>query len=83
MRKPVKGGDSRDPFRHLRDERAQAEAGDAWFLGDDDGPELHIETNRSSNLTAAHLDSLEDLRAPLPSDDAGADDDTDDDSGDD
>lgn len=60
MRKPSKPtkGSGRDPFQHLRDERAQAEAGDPWFLADDDGPELEIETNRSSNLKA------EDFTAP-------------------
>lgn len=59
MRKPQKG-DGRDPFQHLRDERAQAEAGDPWFVGEDDGPELEIETNRSSNLTADDLTSADD-----------------------
>ena len=54
MRKPVKGG-SRDPFQHLRDERAEAESGEPWFVGEDEGPELDIETNRSSNLSADDL----------------------------
>jgi hypothetical protein len=53
--KPVRKAESRDPFGHLHDERAQAESGDPWFLGDDDGPELDIETNRSSNLSADDL----------------------------
>ena len=49
LKKPVKGG-GRDPFQHLRDERDLAEEGDPWFVGEDDGPELHIETNRSSDM---------------------------------
>ena len=60
MRKAPKGGGSRDPFAHLRDERVEAESGDAWFIGEDDGPELDIETNRSSNLTVEDLTSADD-----------------------
>jgi hypothetical protein len=59
MRKPVKSS-GRDPFGHLRDDRAEAESGEPWFAGEDDGPELQIETNRSSNLTA------EDIGGPPP-----------------
>ena len=50
--------DSRDPFAHLREERDKAEEEEPWFLAPDDGPELEIETGRSSNLTP---DDLEDL----------------------
>jgi len=57
MKKRAPGKASRDPFEHLRDERAQAEGGDPWFVGEDDGPELEIETNRSSNLSAEDLSS--------------------------
>ena len=45
----------RDPFDHLAEERRAAEAG-AWFLEPDDGPELDIQTNISSNLSKEDLD---------------------------
>jgi hypothetical protein len=57
MRKSDPGKPSRDPFSHLRDERALAEDEEPWFAGEDDGPELNIETNRSSNLSAEDLSS--------------------------
>ena len=50
-----KGG--RDPFGHLQDERAQAETGDPWFVGDDDGPELDVQAGVSSNLSEDDLDT--------------------------
>jgi hypothetical protein len=56
LKKPVKGG-GRDPFQHLRDERALAEGGDPWFLAEDDEPELEIETNRSSNVRPEHFEA--------------------------
>ena len=55
MKKRAPTKSSRDPFEHLRDERAQAEGGDPWFVGEDEGPELHIETNKSSNLSEEDL----------------------------
>jgi hypothetical protein len=51
--------DSRDPFAHLREERAKAEEEEPWFLGPDDGPELNIETGISSNLTPDDLEDRE------------------------
>lgn len=48
---------SRDPFAHLRDDRTTAEDGDPWFLGPDDGPELHVETGISSNLSEDDLET--------------------------
>lgn len=55
---------SRDPFEHLADERRAAESGDQpWFMGHDDGPEIHVETGISSNLAR---DDLTPLGAPLP-----------------
>ena len=45
----------RDPFVHLADERRAAESG-AWFLEPDDGPELDIQTNISSNLSQEDLE---------------------------
>jgi hypothetical protein len=53
--RPARRG-SRDPFSHLHEERSEAEAGEPWFLGADDGPELHIETGISSNLTEDDLE---------------------------
>ena len=50
-----KGG--RDPFGHLRDERAQAESGDPWFLAPDDTPDLDVQAGISSNISE---DDLED-----------------------
>jgi hypothetical protein len=44
----------RDPFAHLQDEREEAEA-EPWFLAPDDGPELQVETGRSSNLSEDDL----------------------------
>jgi hypothetical protein len=46
----------RDPFGHLRDERAQAESGDPWFLAPDEGPELDVQAGISSNLSEDDLD---------------------------
>src|SRR5262245_5708928 len=51
----VRKGGGRDPFGHLRDERAQAEDGEPWFLGPDDGPELEVEAGISSNLEEAGI----------------------------
>jgi hypothetical protein len=48
---------SRDPFAHLEDDRTDAESGDPWFLGPDDGPELHVETGISSNLSEDDLET--------------------------
>jgi hypothetical protein len=45
----------RDPFAHLQDERSEAEDGEPWFLTPDDGPELHVETGISSNLSEDDL----------------------------
>ncbi len=44
----------RDPFAHLQDDRDQAEE-EPWFLAPDDGPELHVETGISSNLSEDDL----------------------------
>jgi hypothetical protein len=55
-KKDPKRGRGRDPFGHLEDERSEAESGDPWFLGPDDGPELDIETGISSNLTKDDLE---------------------------
>jgi hypothetical protein len=44
----------RDPFAHLHDEREKAEE-EPWFLAPDDGPELHVETGISSNLSEDDL----------------------------
>ncbi|HEY3144037.1 MAG TPA: hypothetical protein VGJ86_23095 [Acidimicrobiales bacterium] len=54
--KPDKRSGRSDPFAHLRDERAEAEDGDPWFLGPDEGPELHVETGISSNLSEDDLE---------------------------
>lgn len=54
--------DSRDPFSHLREERAKAEEEEPWFLAPDDGPELEIETGISSNLTPDDLEERRDLK---------------------
>jgi hypothetical protein len=43
-----------DPFSHLEEERAVAED-QPWFLAPDDGPELHVETGISSNLSEDDL----------------------------
>jgi hypothetical protein len=40
----------RDPFAHLRDERAEAEDGDPWFLSPDEGPDIDVQAGVSSNL---------------------------------
>lgn len=54
---------SRDPFGHLADDRRAAESGEQpWFMGPDDGPELHVETGISSNLGSDDLTG----RAPPP-----------------
>jgi hypothetical protein len=50
--KERRGG--RDPFAHLQDEREQAEE-EPWFLAPDEGPELHVETGISSNLSEDDL----------------------------
>lgn len=52
--------DGKDPFAHLQEERAKAEEEEPWFLAPDDGPELHIETGISSNLTPDDLQDLQD-----------------------
>jgi hypothetical protein len=61
---------SRDPFAHLADERRAAESGDQpWFMGEDDAPELHVETGISSNLGRDDLDLHHPPPAELPLDD--------------
>jgi hypothetical protein len=52
-KKPGRKG--RDPFEHLADERQAAESS-PWFLEPDEGPELDVETGRSSNLSQDDLD---------------------------
>jgi hypothetical protein len=44
----------RDPFAHLQHEREEDEE-QPWFLAPDDGPELHVETGISSNLSEEDL----------------------------
>lgn len=46
---------TRDPFAHLHDDREEAEVEEPWFLAPDDGPELHVETGISSNLSEDDL----------------------------
>jgi hypothetical protein len=48
--------DPRDPFGHLADDRREAESGEPWFLGPDDGPELDVQAGISSNLCDVDLD---------------------------
>jgi hypothetical protein len=59
-RRELGKADSRDPFEHLREERSKAEEEEPWFLAPDDGPELHIETGISSNLSEDDLEDLKD-----------------------
>jgi hypothetical protein len=59
-RREARKADSRDPFEHLREERAKAEEEEPWFLAPDDGPELHIETGISSNLSEDDLANPQD-----------------------
>lgn len=40
----------KDDFKSLAKERRKSEDDQPWFVGDDDGPELHIETGIGSNL---------------------------------
>jgi hypothetical protein len=49
-----KGGDF---FKRSVDERRASEDETPWFLADDDGPELQVETGIGSNLTEDDLDA--------------------------
>jgi hypothetical protein len=60
QRKEARKAASRDPFDHLREERTKAEEEEPWFLAPDDGPELHIETGISSNLTQDDISDVPD-----------------------
>lgn len=40
----------KDSFRRLAKERRRSEDETPWFAGDDDGPELDVETGIGSNL---------------------------------
>lgn len=40
----------KDDFKALAKERRRSEDDDPWFAGDDDGPELDVETGIGSNL---------------------------------
>jgi hypothetical protein len=48
--------EERDPFGHLADARREAESGEPWFLGPDDGPELDVQAGISSNISDEDLD---------------------------
>ena len=48
--------EDRDPFGHLADARREAESGEPWFLGPDDGPELDVQAGISSNLRDEDID---------------------------
>jgi hypothetical protein len=37
-------------FKRASKERRKGEDSEPWFLADDDGPELEVETGKSSNL---------------------------------
>jgi hypothetical protein len=55
-RKQKQQQEDRDPFGHLADARREAESGEPWFLGPDDGPELDVQAGISSNLRDEDVD---------------------------
>lgn len=55
-RKQKRQPEDRDPFGHLADARREAESGEPWFAGPDDGPELDVQAGISSNLRDEDID---------------------------
>lgn len=55
------GRKRKDDFKHLAKDRRRVEDETPWFAGDDDGPDLDVETGIGSNLAADAADSTDDV----------------------